>query len=40
VNDCGPFLSDGIIDLSYVAAAKLGYETKGSALVDIDVILP
>lgn len=40
VNDRGPFLSDRIIDLSYVAAAKLGYAAKGSALVEIDVILP
>jgi rare lipoprotein A (peptidoglycan hydrolase) len=39
VNDRGPFLSDRIIDLSYVAAAKLGYAAKGSALVEIDVIL-
>lgn len=40
VNDRGPFLSDRLIDLSYVAAAKLGYAGKGSALVEIDVILP
>lgn len=40
VNDRGPFLSDRVIDLSYVAAAKLGYAGKGSALVEIDVILP
>jgi len=40
VNDRGPFLSDRIIDLSYVAAAKLGYAAKGSALVEIEVILP
>ncbi len=40
VNDRGPFLSDRIIDLSYVAAAKLGYAAKGSAMVEIDVILP
>jgi rare lipoprotein A (peptidoglycan hydrolase) len=40
VNDRGPFLSDRIIDLSYAAAAKLGYAGKGSALVEIDVILP
>jgi len=40
VNDRGPFLSDRLIDLSYVAAAKLGYAAKGSALVEIDVILP
>jgi len=40
VNDRGPFLSDRIIDLSYVAAAKLGYVAKGRALVEIDLILP
>ena len=40
VNDRGPFLSDRIIDLSYAAAAKLGYAAKGSALVEIEVILP
>ena len=40
VNDRGPFLSDRIIDLSYVAAAKLGYAAKGRALVEIEVILP
>ena len=40
VNDRGPFHSDRIIDLSYVAAARLGYAAKGSALVEIDVILP
>ena len=40
VNDRGPFVSDRIIDLSYVAAAKLGYAGKGRAVVEIDVILP
>jgi rare lipoprotein A len=40
VNDRGPFLSDRLIDLSYVAAAKLGYAGKGSALVEIDLIVP
>ncbi|MFC5477060.1 septal ring lytic transglycosylase RlpA family protein [Massilia suwonensis] len=40
VNDRGPFLSDRIIDLSYAAAAKLGYAAKGRALVEIEVILP
>jgi rare lipoprotein A (peptidoglycan hydrolase) len=40
VNDRGPFLSDRIIDLSYVAAAKLGYAGKGRALVEIDAIVP
>jgi rare lipoprotein A len=40
VNDRGPFLSDRIIDLSYVAAARLGYAAKGSAPVEIELILP
>src|SRR3954470_11669810 len=30
VNDRGPFLSDRVIDLSYVAAYKLGYVQAGS----------
>ncbi len=38
VNDRGPFLSDRAIDLSYVAAYKLGYVQAGSALVDIEGI--
>ncbi len=36
VNDRGPFHSDRVIDLSYVAAYKLGYVQAGSALVDIE----
>ena len=40
VNDRGPFLSGRIIDLSYAAAAKLGYAAKGRALVEIEAILP
>lgn len=38
VNDRGPFLSDRVIDLSYVAAYKLGYIQAGSALVDVESV--
>ena len=38
VNDRGPFLSDRTIDLSYVAAYKLGYIQAGSTLVDVEVV--
>ncbi len=38
VNDRGPFHSDRIIDLSYAAAAKLGYAKKGTAAVSIRAI--
>lgn len=38
VNDRGPFLSDRVIDLSYVAAYKLGYVQAGSTLVDVEAI--
>ena len=40
VNDRGPFHSNRLIDLSFTAAYKLGYINKGSALVDIETILP
>lgn len=40
INDRGPFLSDRIIDLSYTAAYKLGILTDGSALVEVETILP
>lgn len=40
VNDRGPFKSDRIIDLSYVAAKKLGMLPHGTALVDIKAIDP
>ena len=40
VNDRGPFYSDRIIDLSYAAAKKLGYDQKGTAKVKLDVISP
>lgn len=38
VNDRGPFLHGRIIDLSYVAAYKLGYVNKGSAEVEVESI--
>ncbi|MCF6337619.1 MAG: septal ring lytic transglycosylase RlpA family protein [Gammaproteobacteria bacterium] len=40
VNDRGPFISGRIIDLSYVAAKKLGITTKGTGRVKIRVIDP
>ncbi|HLS55552.1 MAG TPA: septal ring lytic transglycosylase RlpA family protein [Zeimonas sp.] len=38
VNDRGPFLHDRVIDLSYSAAAKLGYVASGSAEVEVELI--
>jgi len=38
VNDRGPFARNRIIDLSYVAAEKLGYAKRGTALVEVDAI--
>ncbi len=40
VNDRGPFRNGRIIDLSYAAAARLGYAERGTALVSIEVIDP
>ncbi|MFT7185543.1 MAG: rare lipoprotein A [Pseudohongiellaceae bacterium] len=40
VNDRGPFHSGRIIDLSYAAAKKLGYDKKGTAKIKLDVISP
>jgi rare lipoprotein A len=40
VNDRGPFLHGRIIDLSYTAALKLGYLNQGSALVEVEALLP
>jgi rare lipoprotein A len=40
VNDRGPFKHSRIIDLSYAAAHKLGYATKGSTLVEVEAIDP
>lgn len=38
VNDRGPFAPNRIIDLSYAAAIKLGYQRKGTALVEVAAI--
>lgn len=38
VNDRGPFLQNRLIDLSYVAAKKLGIVEKGSGVVDVEWI--
>jgi rare lipoprotein A len=40
INDRGPFMHDRIIDLSYVAAARLGLAGAGSGEVDVDRIVP
>ena len=40
VNDRGPFHSDRIIDLSYGAAGKLGFEKQGVAEVEVVDITP
>jgi rare lipoprotein A len=40
VNDRGPFLHGRVIDLSYTAAARLGYVNQGSAQVEVEAIMP
>ena len=40
INDRGPFVANRLIDLSYVAAAKLGMLTSGTALVQVRAITP
>lgn len=40
VNDRGPFAPNRIIDLSYVAAMKLGVTAHGTALVEVKAIDP
>ena len=40
VNDRGPFKHNRIIDLSYTAAMKLGMLQKGTALVEVEAVLP
>jgi rare lipoprotein A len=40
VNDRGPFLANRVIDLSYVAAYKLGVLAPGSAEVIVERIMP
>lgn len=38
VNDRGPFVKNRVIDLSYAAAKKLGYDTVGTAPVRIEAL--
>lgn len=38
VNDRGPFHSDRLIDLSYAAAKKLGYQARGTARVEVAAV--
>jgi len=40
VNDRGPFVANRLIDLSYVAAVKLGVTAHGTALVEVRAIDP
>lgn len=40
VNDRGPFHANRLIDLSYVAAWKLGITQEGTGLVEIEVVNP
>ena len=40
INDRGPFFPGRVIDLSYTAAAKLGYVEQGSTLVEVEAIIP
>lgn len=39
VNDRGPFHSDRVIDLSYAAAYMLGFDNKGTAMVEVEAIV-
>ncbi len=40
INDRGPFHAGREIDLSWTAAAKLGYVGQGSTVVEVDSVLP
>lgn len=40
INDRGPFVQNRIIDLSYVAAVKIGVWPKGTAMVEVRAIDP
>jgi len=40
INDRGPFHDGRLIDLSYAAAAKLGFVSQGSARVEVESIIP
>lgn len=40
INDRGPFIGDRLIDLSYTAAYKVGVLGGGSAVVEVESIIP
>jgi rare lipoprotein A len=40
INDRGPFHANRIIDLSYAAASRLGIVDSGSAMVEVERVLP
>lgn len=40
VNDRGPFHGDRLIDVSYAAAVKLGFDKQGTARVRVEVVEP
>lgn len=40
INDRGPFHAGRVIDLSFAAAYRLGYAEAGSALVEVESLLP
>ncbi|MBI1942254.1 MAG: septal ring lytic transglycosylase RlpA family protein [Betaproteobacteria bacterium] len=40
INDRGPFHAERVIDVSYVAAWKLGFVQAGSALVEVESVSP
>src|SRR3954451_15796652 len=40
INDRGPFHQDRIIDLSYLAAQRLGLLGRGSGMVEVEAIIP
>jgi rare lipoprotein A len=40
INDRGPFIDNRLIDLSYTAAHRIGLIASGSALVEVEAIVP
>jgi len=40
INDRGPFIGERLIDLSYAAAFRLGYVEAGSAMVEVEKLIP
>jgi rare lipoprotein A len=40
INDRGPFVGERLVDLSYTAAYKLGVLATGSAMVEVETIIP